>query len=174
MRIPALLDLTAATKVFSRAERVTVVGWSTLIATQPNLSGQVDYLDQMRAVDLLLDPCDDGLAAMVHEAMGSGSLYDGRFGCHVDLMRAELLASLPVGWEDRLLAMDLPGCQALAPVDVAAVKCWVGRDKDLQVVQALLRLGVVEAHALRETIGALPVSEREVRLAMQRLTVLLR
>jgi hypothetical protein len=109
---------------------------------------------------------------MVHEAMGSGSLYDGRFGCHVDLMRAELLATLPAGWQARLVAMDLPDCQALAPADVAAVKCWVGRDKDLQVVGALLTLGVVEVDALRESVAALPVSERELRVAMQRLTAM--
>lgn len=174
MRISALLQLAAAAKALSRAERVTVLGSAALVAVRPSLADDVPALALTRDADLLLDPCDDGLAAMVHEAMGSGSLYDGRFGCYVDLMRAELLATLPVGWENRLLAMDLPGCQALAPVDVAAVKCWVGRDKDLQVVQALLQLGVVEPHALRETIGALPVSEREVKLAMQRLTVLLR
>jgi hypothetical protein len=106
--------------------------------------------------------------------MGNGSLYDGRFGCHVDLMRAELLATLPAGWQARLVAMDLSDCQALAPADVAAVKCWDGRDKDLQVVRALLTLGVVEADALRASVAALPVSERELRVAMQQLTAIVR
>jgi hypothetical protein len=41
--------------------------------------------------DLLVESCDEGLAAVVHEAVGEGSLFAQRTGYHADILRPNIV-----------------------------------------------------------------------------------
>ena len=53
------------------------------------------------------------------------------------------------------------------------MKLVAGRDKDLELVRALLRLGILEAGALRARYQATPLGEREALKAGRNLTAIL-
>jgi hypothetical protein len=152
----------------AQAEAVVVVGSAALLVRHPELGEPGGRLELTRDADLVVLPCDAELAAMIHEALGEGSLFDQRHGYHADVVRPELLSTLPQGWRARALPL---GSQALslAPVDVAAVKLCVGRAKDLAVVAELLEHGMVERAAVVLSLCEIRQSERDARAALRRL-----
>ena len=92
--------------------------------------------------DLLVEPCDEGLAAVVHEAVGEGSLFAQRTGYHADILRPNIVEILPTGWRDRLVSLEgVPNADALAPLDLLVVKLRVGRENNLEMVRAVMRGG---------------------------------
>ena len=83
--------------------------------------------------------------------------------------------TLPAGWESRL--HPVPGFDnvfALDPYDLAVVKLMVGRAKDLDLLRALLRLGIIEPARLQQHYRQTPLGEREMISAGRNLTTLLR
>lgn len=112
MHLAALTHLTIAAQTISACDRVIVLGSAALLASLPALADAHGPMELTRDADLLLLPSDEALAALIHEALGEGSLFDARFGYHVDVLRPEICQSLPVGWESRLL--EVPGSPALA------------------------------------------------------------
>lgn len=167
MRLSALNHLVAAVRALAQCESVTVLGSAALLGTSAALGEPGGPLETTRDADLLLAPVDAALAAIIHEALGEGSLFDERYGYHVDLLRPDILTTLPTGWQTRLV--PVANAQALSAFDVAVVKLFVGRAKDLAVVSVLLREALVSGDALAEAIMAAPAAERDRRAAMQRL-----
>lgn len=71
-------------------------------------------------------------------------------------------ATLPVGWEERVVAFvpvdsEPAASVCLDPVDVVIAKLVAGREKDLTFAAELLAGGQVDATELRECAGLLPV-----------------
>ena len=62
---------------------------------------------------------------------------------------------------------------ALDPYDLALVKLVLGREKDLELLRALLRLTILEPAKLRQHYQATPLGEREALSAGRNLHVLL-
>jgi len=169
VRLPALIHLVAATRALTRCEDVLVLGSAALLASHADLGEADGPVTLTRDLDLLLNPCDEALAAVVHEALGEGSLFDQRFGVHVDVLRPTITSTLAAGWAQR--AVPVPGAEAraLAPADIAAVKLRVGRPKDLELVGILLTLGLVEEQTVADLLGRMTWSEREMQAAFRRL-----
>ena len=172
MRLSALTHVIDSVRSLTRCESVTVLGSAALLATQPDLGEADGPVETTRDADLLVVPADDALAAMVHEAMGAGSLFDERNGYHVDLLRPEITTTLAPDWQARLV--PLPHARALAAIDVAAVKLCVGRAKDLELVRALLQRHVVDREAVVKLLMAMDLSERERHSAVKRLDAAVR
>ena len=170
MRLPALIHLIEAVRVLTQCETVTVLGSAALLATDAALGEPDGPLEVTRDADLLVSPVDEQLAAVVHEGLGQGSLFDRRNGYHVDLMRPEIVESLPRGWQTRLVAIR--GALALAVADVAAVKLYVAREKDIALVGALLRAGLADPADVLGLLLTMGRTERETRAAVRRLHVL--
>ena len=63
---------------------------------------------------------------------------------------------------------------ALDPYDLAVVKLMVGREKDLDLLRAMLRLEIVKSERLRQHYQQTPLGEREAVTAGRNLTLLLR
>jgi len=167
MRLSALTHLVAAVRALAQCESVIVLGSAALLGTSAALGEPGGPLETTRDADLLLTPVDAEMAAVLHEALGEGSLFDARYGYHVDLLRPEIVATLPAGWQSRLV--PVAGASAVSAFDVAFAKLFVGRDKDLAVVTALLAQGLVRSAALAEAIMAAPAAERDRHAAMRRL-----
>lgn len=79
------------------------------------------------------------------------------------------------GWESRLHPVaGYDNVFALDVYDLALVKLVVGRQKDLDLLRALLKLGIVEPARLRAHYQQTPLGEREAITAGRNLTVLFR
>jgi hypothetical protein len=115
-------------------------------------------------VDLaFFDDPDDTKADAVDGAIGELSRFhesNGYYGQGVSLDTAVL----PVGWRDRLIAIETPGSapargHCLDPHDCAVSKLVAGRSKDHDFVGALLRVGLLDADVLLARIDLLEVAE---------------
>jgi hypothetical protein len=67
MRLQFLTHLIEAVSVLARPCRVIVLGSSALLATHPELGEPGQPLELSLDADLLLDPIDETLAAMVNK-----------------------------------------------------------------------------------------------------------
>jgi hypothetical protein len=95
-------------------------------------------------------------------------------GYYLDILRPAIADALPAGWERRLHPVpDYDNVFALDPYDLALVKLMVGRPKDLELLRAMLRQGIVEASRLRQYYQQTPLGEREAATAGRNLTSLL-
>lgn len=170
MRLPALIHLTEAVRALARSERIRVLGSSSLLARFPELGDDGGPLELSFDADLLVDPCDHELAALLHEAVGEGSLFAQRAGYHADILRPQVAENLPPGWEHRLIPLSSPHeISALAPEDLLVVKLRAGRPKDLELCRCVLGRGLVRADSVRDRLDATPMPERDVRMAYDRL-----
>lgn len=170
MRLPALTHLIEATFALSHSKRICVFGSSALLASFPELGDPGQPLEISYDADLLVEPCDEQLAAMLHEAVGEGSLFAQRTGYHADFLRPSITETLPPGWDGRLIA--LPGVVqsgALAPADLAVVKLRVGRAKDLTLCRHLVAGGMLTAHEIRARLDTMTLDEAETVRVYRRL-----
>jgi hypothetical protein len=125
-------------------------------------------------VDFLLEPIDETLALVLQEAIGKEAAFMQRFGYYADILRPEMAETLPAGWESRLHPVaSYENVFALDPYDLALVKLMVGRQKDLELLRALLRLRIVEPGRLRQHYQQASLGERESVTAGRNLTALL-
>jgi hypothetical protein len=175
MRLSALKHLVESVFALAKSERVTVLGSASLLASAPQFGEPGGPLETTFDADLLVEPCDEQLAAMIHEAVGEGSLFAQRTGYHADLLRASITETLPPLWTERLV--PLPGAAhalALAPEDLLVVKLRVGRTKDLALCTAVLNAKLVSETALRAHLEVMPLDERELFSVYRRLEEALR
>ena len=101
-------------------------------------------------------------------------MFEQNHGYYADILRPAIVETLPPGWESRLHAMpEYPRVFALDPYDLALVKLVLGREKDLELLRGLLRLGIIEAERLRMHYRQAPLAEREAFAASRNLHKLL-
>lgn len=170
MRLPALKHLIAAVQAIAFSKSVRVFGSSALLASFPELGESNGPLENTFDADLLIEPCDEQLAAVLHEALGEGSLFAQRTGYHADILRSQIVETLSPGWESRLVMINPANdVAALAPEDLLVVKLRTGRPKDLALCRELLRRNMISADTLRARLRATPLDEREMMSAYRRL-----
>jgi hypothetical protein len=169
MRLSAVIHLVRAARALTACQRVDVLGSGALLAVFPQLGDAGAPLELTQDADLLIEPCDDDIAAMLHEAIGEGSLFERQHGYHADILRPAIATRLAAGWQAR--RVEVPGAEAwaLAPVDVAAAKLRVGRDKDLQVCAFLLRQRLVAIADVQAALREMTLGERELVPVLARL-----
>ncbi len=170
MRLPALIHLLTAARSISQCDRIRVLGSSALLPSFPELGEPGQPLEVSYDADLLIEPSDENLAALLHEALGEGSLFSGRSGYHADILRPSITETLSPGWQDRLVKLDLPGdIAALSPEDVAVVKLQVGRPKDLTLCRHLIVREMLTVQQIRSRLDATPMPEADVIHTYRRL-----
>jgi hypothetical protein len=167
-----LKHLLGAVQSLARPGRICVLGSSALLASFPELGEAGGPLEFSFDADLLIEPCDEELAAMLHEAVGEGSLFARRTGYHADILRPAIARNLPRGWETRLVKMgerttNAPG--ALSPEDLVVVKLRAGRLKDLELCRALIRRRLVASSSVRQRLDDTPLAEQEIITVYERL-----
>ncbi|MBI5773937.1 MAG: hypothetical protein HZA89_09380 [Verrucomicrobia bacterium] len=159
-----------AVRALAHSERIRVLGSSALLGSFAELGEAGGPLELTFDADLLVEPCDEQLAALLHEAVGEGSLFSQRTGYHADILRPEIIETLPTGWESRLVPLDAAtNATALAPEDLLVVKLRTGRPKDLQLCRAVVQRGLVSPARLHARLDATPLNERETTLVYRRL-----
>ena len=173
MRLPALKHLVEVVASLSRSERICVMGSSSLLGSFPDIGDAGGPLELTFDADLLVQPCDEQLAAMLHEAVGEGSLFAGRTGYHADILRPEIQEMLATGWMNRLVPLyPERNAVALDPTDLLVVKLRVGRPKDLRLCSAVLREQLVTTAQLRSRLDETSLPESEIVAVYRRLSEL--
>jgi len=170
MRLPALKHLIDAVQGIAASQRILVLGSSALLSSFPELGEMNGPLEKTFDADLLIEPCDEELAAVLHEAVGDGSLFMQRTGYHADILRPEIVETLSPGWESRLVIIDASkNVSALSPEDLLVVKLRAGRPKDLALCRDLLQRKLVKPEALRALLDTTPLTEKEIIAVYRRL-----
>lgn len=174
MQLHALRHLVEAVGALSRSKKIFVLGSSSLLASFPDLGEDEGPLTTTYDADFFLEPTGEMIARVLTEAIGANSLFEATNGYHADIVHPDITRTLPPGWEERLVPLagfDTVFC--LDPYDLAAVKITVGREKDLVLVKALLRLGKIAPELLRARLHTMPHGERELFQAGRNLAVVL-
>lgn len=175
MQLHALKHLAEAISALSRCEKIIVLGSSSLLSSFPELGEQGGPLTTTFDADFMVEPAGEQIAGFLSEAIGSGSLFEASNGYHADIVHPDITTTLPPGWENRLVPLaGLNQVFCLDPYDLAAVKITLGREKDLSLVGALLKLGKIKPSKLRERFQTLSLDERELFKAGRNLAVLLK
>ncbi len=174
MRLQFLTHLLNSVAALVQPRRIIVLGSSSLLPQHPQLGDAGQPLELSLDADLLLEPVDESLASVLKDAVGHESAFEQRHGYYADILRPVITETLPAGWESRL--HPVPGYDnvfALDIYDLALVKLVVGREKDLELLRALLKLGLVEPAPLRAHYQHTPLGEREAVTAGRNLSRIL-
>ena len=175
MRLRSLTRLLEVARAVAEPRRIVIIGSASLLPAHPELGDTGQPLDASYDADFLLEPMDEELAAILGEAIGQQSLFTRRHGYYADILRPVMAETLPAGWETRLHPVaGNDNVFALDPYDLAVVKLMVGREKDLELLRAMLRLNIIEPERLRQHYQQTPLGEREAFAAGRNLTLLLR
>jgi hypothetical protein len=163
MLIQPLEHLAQSALVLAPCRKIFVLGSSSILASFPEL-GEAGLLNNNTFVaDLLLDPVNKGVVELLKEAIGEGSLFEKEKGCHADILHPSIVEMLPPGGGDRLVAVrGFDNVFALQPLDLAAVKIVLGREKDLVLVRRLLELGKISFEDLNHRWSSMALGEREL------------
>ena len=162
MLVQSLKHLAQSALALAQSRRIFILGSSSILVSFPEL-GEAGLLDNTFDADLLLDPITKGISDLLKEAIGEGSLFEKERGYHANILHPSIAETLPPGWEGRLVAVEgVDNVFALEPLDLAAVKIVVGREKDLALVRGLLELRKISAEDLRKRRSSMPLGEREM------------
>lgn len=151
--------LRAASQILGQRDFL-VIGSAAILGSYPD---EVLPLAASRSQEADLAPYDDPTgekSAAVEGSLGQLSPFHLMYGYYADGVEFST-ATPPDGWEGRLVLFEPPGALpgrglCLDAYDLAASKLAVGRVKDLEFVDALLRAGLLERAALAERIERLP------------------
>lgn len=175
MRLQFLTHLLKAVSALAQPQRIMVLGSSSLLPHHPQLGDAGQPLELSLDADLLVEPVDESLAAVLKDAVGHESAFEQRHGYYADILRPTIAETLPAGWESRLHPVaGHDNVFALDAYDLALVKLVLGRAKDLHLLRALLKLGILEPTRLRAHYQQTAFGEREAATAGRNLTLLLR
>jgi hypothetical protein len=174
MRLQSLNHLVDVVCAVARPDRVCLLGSASLLPDHPELGSAGGPLELTTDADFLLQPVNDAIAESLQVAAGRDSAFMAQNGYYADILRPLIAETLPAGWQSRLHPVTgYANVFALDPYDLAIVKLMVGRPKDLNLLRALLKLGIVEPARLRQHYQATPLGEREAISAGRNLTLLL-
>lgn len=163
MRLQSLCQILEAVEALVRPERMTVFGSAALLARNPDLGERGSALEKSLDVDLIVEPSDDGKAAVADEALGEGSLFHKEYGCYADLAKPDIAETFPDGWEKRCLPLaGNKSVRCLHPLDVAMIKLVLGREKDMALLKGLIQRGVFLMADLRAAYQKTPMPENEM------------
>jgi hypothetical protein len=174
MRLQSLNHLVEVVHAVARPVRICVLGSASLLPDHPQLGNPGAPLELTTDADFLLDPVNEAIAESLQLAAGRDSAFMAQNGYYADILRPTIAETLPEGWESRLHAVaGYADVFALDVYDLALVKLLVGRQKDLDLLRALLTLGILEPARLQAHYQQTPLGERDAFAAGRNLTLLL-
>jgi hypothetical protein len=175
MQLQSLKHLLSVVQAVAAPQTIYLLGSGCLLPAHPELGEPGQPLALTQDGDFLIEPVNDSLAGMLQEAVGKEAIFMEHFGYYADILRPTLAEALPAGWESRLHPVaGYDNVFALDAYDLALVKLMVGRQKDLDLLRALLKLGILEPARLRAHYQQTPLGENEAATAGRNLTLLLR
>jgi hypothetical protein len=151
----------AAAQISGEVEFVVIGSQAVLAADDPPAS-------LLRSMEADLYPRNaPEKAELLDGSLGDGSIFHRTYGYYAHGVGPET-AKAPVGWEDRLISLEVParagsGQEAVALCleahDLVLAKCAAGRDRDWQFAEDALAGGLVRLETLVGRVDDLPLSE---------------
>jgi len=134
--------------------RILVIGSQAVLATYSAEELPNAVTLSVEADIAFFDDVQDAKSDKVDGAIGEDSMFHQTFGYYGQGVSVST-ATLPAGWEDRLVSFapaDSKPAEAvcLDPVDLVVAKLVAGREKDLSFAAELLATGHVHASELQE------------------------
>jgi hypothetical protein len=149
MTRPQLEHLIRAAAVITADRELVVIGSQAVLGQFPNAPAEM----LVSAEADLYPRHHPERSDLITGSIGELSPFHETFGYYADGVSPET-ATLPVGWESRLVSVPVEGAVGLCLEihDLALSKWTAGREKDLDFVHAALRHGLVERAALLERL----------------------
>jgi len=153
--------IAAAAEICGEQE-IVVIGSQAIL-------GNVDEPPEsmLRSIEADVYPLGDpGKSIEIDGSLGDGSQFHASYGYYAHGVGPET-AVAPVGWEERLVEVDIPPrpgrtrgpiAYCLEIHDLVLAKCVAGRDRDWEFARDALAARLVEAAELLSRIDDLPVS----------------
>lgn len=161
MHVRSLKHIIEAVQALVHPDQVIVMGSSSLLVHDPSLGEPGQPLELSLDADLRLEPTDEAQAAVLHEAVGEGSLFHREYGVYVDLLRPEIEETFPPGWRERCIVVEgMERVTCLDPYDLAVAKLAVAREKDMVLLRALIARGLIEFEVLQQRYQDTPMTEK--------------
>ncbi|HLU48991.1 MAG TPA: DUF6036 family nucleotidyltransferase [Planctomycetota bacterium] len=160
--------LRAASAITLRNEFV-FIGSQAILAEHPDAP-----IELVRSIKLDIYPRGaPSEGDLIDGAIGEGSVFHNKFGYYAHGVGPET-ATLPNGWEERLVPISGPGCGGatawcLETHDVAIAKLVAGREKDLDFVRGLVEHDYARPEILRDRLEATPLDAETRALCEARL-----
>jgi hypothetical protein len=177
MRLEDLHHVIAAAAQIVGESEFVVVGSQSILGSYPHAP---DALLRSQEADIYPRGAPDR-ASVIEGALGDGSHFQQTFGYYAHAVGPET-AKAPLGWEDRLVVVEIPPRPAsevravafcLEPHDLVLSKLAANRDRDWDFAKEALNAGLVQADVLVERIGDLPIRSELLESVTESLDVLL-
>ncbi len=163
MTLSALQHLLRAALALAEDRQIFVLGSASLLASFPELGDSGALLASTYDADLCCEPFDELIGTMLDEALGENRAYYRRYGYHADILRDSIFGTLPDGWRERLVPVPgIANARALDPPDLAAVKVFVGRPKDITLIRQLHTAGLLQGSVVRQRLDTIAKSDRDI------------
>ena len=160
MRREQLEHLLRAASTLVGDRDIMVIGSQAVLASVPGTRLPQEATTSIEADLAFFDDPAEEKADQVDGSIGELSQFHETYGYYAQGVSVTT-ATLPIGWMDRLVALDTPLTAPARGLCLEAHDCVIsklvaGRGKDRDFADALLREGLVDAGVLLERINMLP------------------
>lgn len=160
MHVRSLTHIVEVVRALVHPTQIIVLGSSSLLARHATLGEEGHPLELSLDADLLIEPSDEATAAIVHEAVGEGSLFHREYGVFAELLRPEIGETFPPGWFERCVPLEGDeDVRCLDPYDLAVAKLALAREKDLELLRALVAAGILDVDTIVDRYRDMPMDE---------------
>ena len=160
MCLDALKHLAGIVSAITRGGEIVVFGSSSLLGTYPAADSEHEWIHRSDDADFILDPFDEIVGRIAHDAVGRDSELESAKGYHADIIRPIACENFPPGWRERLVPLDgCPGVMCLEPHDMAVAKLFAGRPKDIGLLADLIRAGRLDPAEVERRLISMEMTE---------------
>ena len=132
-------------------DTVVIIGSQSILASFREFMLPDDATMSAEADILPFDDDDEVKADKVDGLLGEASHFSEKYGIYADGV-SPWTASLPTGWDERLVRIEDPESGAvglcLHPEDLCTAKVLAGRPKDIRFLTAVFQVGLVDPDAV--------------------------
>ncbi len=145
-------------------DTVVVIGSQSILASFRELLLPDDATMSAEADIVPFDDDDESKADRLDGLLGEASHFAAKYGIFADGV-SPWTASLPAGWDERLVRIEDPDSGAvglcLHSVDLCVAKVLAGRAKDVRFLSAVFRAGLVDPDAVAARLGTVALRPSE-------------
>jgi hypothetical protein len=143
---------------------VVIIGSQSILASFREFMLPDDATVSAEADILPFDDDDEVKADKVDGLLGEASHFSDKYGIYADGV-SPWTASLPMGWDERLVRIEDPESGAvglcLHPEDLCAAKVLAGRAKDIRFLTAVFQAGLVDPDAVARKLSTVALRPSE-------------
>ena len=171
MKRADLLRIIRAAAAMLDEDTVVIIGSQSILASFHEYMRPDDATMSAEADIVPFDDDDEVKADKVDGVLGEGSYFSEKYGVYADGV-SPWTASLPGGWNERLIRIQDPESGAVAlclhPEDLCVAKAFAGRAKDIRFLTAVFQAGLVDPEAVARKLSTVTLRPSEAEAASRR------